>query len=73
MEFTEDNLNELDWMLRWAIMELVDPRFDNMEDTLRVIIRDEIADMVRYEVLVVMKPKVKEIDHRLNRLEKASP
>ena len=73
MEFTVDNLNELDQMLRRAITELVDPRFDAIEAKLRSIIQDEVADMVRYETPLVMKPKIKEIDYRLDRLEQASP
>ncbi len=74
MEFTTDNLNELDQMLRIAaretIEEMVDPRFDAMEETMRKVMCEEVADMVRYEAPFMIKSKIKEIDHRPDRPEK---
>jgi hypothetical protein len=70
MEFTADNLNELDQMMRRAIREIVtkiiheivDPRFDAIELRLAAI-EEEMRDS---------KPVLHDHGIRLNRLEKVT-
>ena len=63
MEFTQDNLNEIEQMLRRAIRELVpeivheivDPRFDNLEAAFRsleTIVTDHSVRLHRLEKTV---------------------